>query len=52
VVVLRYIEDLTEILTAEVLDCSVGTVKSWCRRQPAPVRGHARSGRGGATPDG
>ncbi|MFF1819168.1 SigE family RNA polymerase sigma factor [Kribbella sp. NPDC058245] len=26
--VLRYYEDLTEVQTAEVLDCSVGTVKS------------------------
>jgi RNA polymerase sigma-70 factor (sigma-E family) len=27
-IVLRYYEDLTEVQTAEVLDCSVGTVKS------------------------
>ena len=32
VVVLRYIEDRTEVETADLLDCSVGTVKSHARR--------------------
>jgi RNA polymerase sigma-70 factor (sigma-E family) len=32
VVVLRYFEDLTELDTARVLGCSVGTVKSQCSK--------------------
>jgi len=31
VLVLRYFEDLTEVETADILDCSVGTVKSQTR---------------------
>lgn len=38
VVVLRYFEDLTEAQTAEVLDCSVGTVKSQTARALAVLR--------------
>jgi RNA polymerase sigma-70 factor (sigma-E family) len=39
VVVLRYFEDLTEAQAAEVLGCSVGTVKSQAARAMAALRG-------------
>ena len=38
VVVLRYFEDLTEVQTAELLGCSVGTVKSQCSKALAKLR--------------
>jgi RNA polymerase sigma-70 factor (sigma-E family) len=38
VVVLRYFEDLTEAETADVLQCSVGTVKSQSARALAALR--------------
>ena len=38
VVVLRYVEDLTEVQTADVLGCSVGTVKSQCSKALAKLR--------------
>ena len=38
VLVLRYFEDLTEVRTAEVLGCSVGTVKSQARDALARLR--------------
>ena len=38
VVVLRYFEDLTEVQTAEVLGCSVGTVKSQASKALAKLR--------------
>ncbi len=38
VVVLRYYEDLTEVETAQLLDCSVGTVKSQCSKAMAKLR--------------
>jgi RNA polymerase sigma-70 factor (sigma-E family) len=38
VVVLRYFDDLTEAQTADVLDCSVGTVKSQTARALAVLR--------------
>jgi RNA polymerase sigma-70 factor (sigma-E family) len=38
VVVLRYFDDLTEAQTAQVLDCSVGTVKSQTARALAVLR--------------
>jgi RNA polymerase sigma-70 factor (sigma-E family) len=38
VVVLRYFEDLTEAQTAELLECSVGTVKSQSARALATLR--------------
>ncbi len=43
VVVLRFFEDLTEAQTAEVLGCSVGTVKSTCSRALDHLRGDLRS---------
>ena len=41
VVVLRYYEDLTEAETADVLDVSVGTVKSTTARALAKLRDDA-----------
>ncbi|MFB9315602.1 SigE family RNA polymerase sigma factor [Nocardioides plantarum] len=38
VIVLRYIEDLTERQTADVLGCSVGTIKSQASRALAALR--------------
>ena len=37
-VVLRYYEDLTEAQTADILGCSVGTVKSQVHRALATLR--------------
>ena len=37
-VVLRYYEDLTEAQTAEVLGCSIGTVKSHTSRAISALR--------------
>jgi DNA-directed RNA polymerase specialized sigma24 family protein len=41
--VLRFFEDLTEAQTAEMLGCSVGTVKSTCSRALERLRGDLRS---------
>lgn len=38
VIALRYLEDLTEVQTANVLGCSVGTVKSHSARAMASLR--------------
>jgi RNA polymerase sigma factor (sigma-70 family) len=38
VVVLRYLEDRTEVDTAGLLGCSVGTVKSQCAKALAKLR--------------
>jgi RNA polymerase sigma-70 factor (sigma-E family) len=38
VVVLRYVEDHTEVETAHLLGCSVGTVKSQCHRALSKLR--------------
>ena len=38
VIVLRYLEDRTEVETAELLDCSVGTVKSQAAKALAKLR--------------
>jgi RNA polymerase sigma-70 factor (sigma-E family) len=40
VVVLRFFDDLTEAATAEVLGCSIGTVKSQAAKALASLRGH------------
>ena len=40
VVVLRYFEDLSEASTAEIMGCSVGTVKSQASRAIATLRRH------------
>jgi RNA polymerase sigma-70 factor (sigma-E family) len=42
VLVLRFFEDLTESQTAEVLGCSIGTVKSTCSRALDHLRGDLR----------
>ncbi len=42
VLVLRFFEDLTEVQTAEVLSCSVGTVKSTCSRALDRLRSELR----------
>ena len=39
VIVLRYYEDLTELQTAEAMDCAVGTVKSQVSAGLAKLRG-------------
>jgi RNA polymerase sigma-70 factor (sigma-E family) len=44
VIVLRYFEDLTEVQTADVLGCSVGTVKSASSRGLVKLRGALRNG--------
>ncbi len=49
VVVLRYIEDLSEQETAQVLSCPVGTVKSTTSRAMARLRMAADSLPGGVT---
>jgi RNA polymerase sigma-70 factor (sigma-E family) len=41
VVVLRYLEDRTEVETAELMGCSVGTVKSQCAKALAKLRSDA-----------
>lgn len=41
VIALRYYEDLTEVQTAELLNCSVGTVKSQASRAMATLRAAA-----------
>ncbi len=38
VIVLRYLDDLSEAETAEALGCSVGTVKSTCSRGLSRLR--------------
>jgi len=49
VIVLRYIEDLSEQETAQVLSCPVGTVKSTASRAMARLRVTADSLPGGVT---
>ena len=50
VVVLRYFEDLTEAQTADLLGCSVGTVKSQCSKALAKLRIDPALDRGGRRP--
>lgn len=38
IVVLRYVEDYTEVETAQLLDCSVGTIKSQSAKARAKLR--------------
>jgi RNA polymerase sigma-70 factor (sigma-E family) len=49
VVVLRYFDDLTEAQTAQVLGCSVGTVKSQCSRALTALRASPLLREGGVT---
>ena len=49
VVVLRYFEDLTEVQTAEALNCSVGNVKSQCSRALRALRLSPHLADGGAS---
>jgi RNA polymerase sigma-70 factor (sigma-E family) len=51
VVVLRYFEDLTETQAADVLDCSVGTVKSQTSKALAKLRIDPALAAGDATTD-
>jgi RNA polymerase sigma-70 factor (sigma-E family) len=41
VIVLRYLEDRTEVDTADLMGCSVGTVKSQCAKALAKLRSDA-----------
>jgi RNA polymerase sigma factor (sigma-70 family) len=50
--VLRYYEDLSEAQVAEVLGCSVGTVKSLVSRGVAVLRGTVDRDDGGESSDG
>ncbi|MFE7212429.1 MULTISPECIES: SigE family RNA polymerase sigma factor [unclassified Streptomyces] len=49
VLVLRYWEDLAEADIAEVLDCSIGTVKTHARRGLAALRSHPAFDASGAS---
>jgi RNA polymerase sigma factor (sigma-70 family) len=44
VLVLRYVDDLSEVEVAQVLDCSLGTVKSTASRGMARLRGVLQHG--------
>jgi RNA polymerase sigma-70 factor (sigma-E family) len=50
VLVLRYFEDLTEAQTAQVMGCSVGTVKSQTSRGLQRLREHMKAAGVGLTP--